>query len=437
MIRAAAKISPLSFAIYLDYDQHKDPPKFQRTIDQTLREFEAGQGGRLIVNLPPGYGKSEIITRKFAAWYIGKHPDHDVILSAYGGNIAQDFSADIRDIVKLEKFKTLFGDIELSQDRKSKSNWRIIHKGRAAGQIISSGVGGQATGRRAHLYIIDDPLKNIAEAMSQTILDKQYDWYRTTARTRLHPGGKMIIIMTRWREMDLTGRLLKAQAEGGEKWEHLKMPEIDDKGALLWSDRYTAEMVENHKSIGPKFYAALYSQEPDDTIESMFGAPIIGDFVNGPITIATLDPKYAGRDTIGLTIASKKNNNLVYVTGFVWPDHVDKRLAHIIQALIEYGVGTLYVEINADQGYLLRKIRKLWPAAVGFSTSVKKHARIIAYVNMNWKKIIFDKDCQNAYFSQVMSYEEGQSPDDAADSLAMAMEKLKIGNEKRLYRIAI
>ncbi|KKL98245.1 hypothetical protein LCGC14_1826410, partial [marine sediment metagenome] len=63
MIRAAAKISPLSFAIYLDYDQHKDPPKFQRTIDQTLREFEAGQGGRLIVNLPPGYGKSEIITR--------------------------------------------------------------------------------------------------------------------------------------------------------------------------------------------------------------------------------------------------------------------------------------------------------------------------------------------------------------------------------------
>lgn len=236
-----------------------------REIAQQLEKIERGETKRLMIFVPPRNGKSEIGSILFPAWLLGKHPEKEVITASYSADLAQDFGYKTRNVVDSREYQELF-KTRLREDSKSKAKW-LTEEG---GGYTAVGVGGAITGRGADVLIIDDPIKNREEAESQVIRDKIWNWYTSTAYTRLEKGGSVILILTRWHKDDLAGRLLKAEAEGGDKWEVIKFPAIatkDEKyrkeGEALWPEKYDeTALMQIKKTVGAYDWAALYMQEP-------------------------------------------------------------------------------------------------------------------------------------------------------------------------------
>jgi predicted phage terminase large subunit-like protein len=189
--------------------------------------------GRLIVEMPPRHGKTELASRLFPAWVLGRLPDSRVILTSYGADLAQDSSRAVRQVVTSTGFAAVFGTlsaldmaVELSDDSRAKSNWELAAPAR--GGVVAAGVGGGITGKGAHLLVIDDPFKNREEAESEAHRRAVMKWYSSSAYTRLEDGGAVVIMHTRWHREDLTGQLLKTMVHDGlaDQWEVVCMPAL-------------------------------------------------------------------------------------------------------------------------------------------------------------------------------------------------------------------
>ena len=180
-----------------------------------------------MVTLPPRHGKSQLISQYFPAWYLGTFPDRRTILTSYEAGFAAGWGRRARDV--LEEFGPEVFEVSVREDSSAADRWDI--NGHVGG-MITAGVGGAITGRGADLLIIDDPVKNSEDAASKTMRDKAWEWYQSTAYTRLEPGGAIILVMTRWNEDDLAGRILKESQTGGEKWEVMNLPAIAEEGII-------------------------------------------------------------------------------------------------------------------------------------------------------------------------------------------------------------
>jgi len=220
-----------------------------------LEAVERGDIRRLMVFLPPRSGKSEVTSKKFPAWYLGRHPDREIILASYAADLAYDFSRIARET--LSEWGHLWG-VALSGDSSAVKRWGIeAHRG----GMIAAGVGGPITGRGAHVALIDDPIKNWQDAQSPVLREKAWGWYKSTLRTRLAPGGSIVLIMTRWHEDDLAGRLIM---DASEEWDIVKLPAYDEQAdRYLWEARFSrAEYEATKKALGSHLWSAMYQQEP-------------------------------------------------------------------------------------------------------------------------------------------------------------------------------
>ena len=219
-----------------------------------------------MVFMPPRHGKSEFISRYSTAWILGKFPDTRIILVSYEADFAATWGRKARDLLE-EHGPSLFG-IRVSGKSSAANRWDI--EGHEGG-MVTAGVNGPITGKGADIGIIDDPVKNDQEAMSVTYQERTYEWYKSTFRTRLQRDGAIILIMTRWNENDLAGKLLAAQEEDGEKWEVVNLPAIAEEGDLLGRDPgqplcpdlFTIEALRSiEKAVGSFWWASLYQQRP-------------------------------------------------------------------------------------------------------------------------------------------------------------------------------
>lgn len=262
-IMQAGRHSLIDFSIIMN---RKYKPNWHHDeIAHALELVEQGKITRLMVQMPPRHGKSQLTTINFPAWYIGRHPDKEVITASYSADLAQDFGSKTRDLVNSENYYDIF-ETQLRDDEQARGKWRT----KEGGTYISTGVGGPITGRGANLMIIDDPFKNREEADSEVIREKIWNWYLSTAYTRLEKGGAVIVIATRWHLDDLIGRLLKAETEGGDEWVLVTFPAIATEiepnrgiGDALWPERFSLEVLENIKrNIGPYEWSSLYQQTP-------------------------------------------------------------------------------------------------------------------------------------------------------------------------------
>lgn len=218
----------------------------------------------LIIMMPPRHGKSEMSTVGFPAWFLGRNPNKEIITVSYSTELALDFGAKTRSIVSTEAFKAIFG-ISLKDDEQSKAKWKT-DKG---GSYTSVGVGGAVTGRGADVLIFDDPIKNREEAESETYRQKVWDFFTSTAFTRLEPKGVVVIILTRWHVDDLAGRILQSE-ELRKRTKIIHFPAIaihDEenrkRGEALWKERFSVSALEEIKNtIGPYDWEALYQGSP-------------------------------------------------------------------------------------------------------------------------------------------------------------------------------
>ena len=231
-----------------------------KLIAEKLEAVERGDCKRLMIFMPPRHGKSELASRRFPAWYLGRNPNRQIIAASYNSDLASDFGRDVRNIVNEPEYGQVFNEVSLKPDSKAANRWHV----NGGGVYVAAGVGTAVTGRGADLGLIDDPFKDRKEADSENQRETVWNWYTSTFRTRLMPGGAIILIQTRWHEDDLAGRLLAS--EGADEWEILDLPALQSENppsGALWPEWYPVEeLVKIKRDIGPREWSALYQQKP-------------------------------------------------------------------------------------------------------------------------------------------------------------------------------
>ena len=240
------------------------PADHHRLLIRELEGVAAGECDRLMVLMPPGSAKSTYTSVLFPAWWFGRHPKSAVIAASHTGDLAEHFGRRVRNTIAEHSALLGFG---LSGDSRAAGRWETS----LGGGYIAAGVGGPITGRRADLVVIDDPVKSQAEADSETVRNSIWNWYRSDLVTRLKPGGRIVLVMTRWHLDDLGGRLESEMSAGGDKWRIIRLPalaEDDDPlgrapGAALWPEWEDVAALERKRSIvGSRAWSALFQQHP-------------------------------------------------------------------------------------------------------------------------------------------------------------------------------
>lgn len=245
--------------------------KFHFEVASALEAVERGEIRQLIFVMPPRHGKSELATKRLAAWYSGKHPRDDIAVATYSDTMAEDFGGDVRAIIASKGHKQVFPEHKLRRGANSKSNLQTVEGGRT----VFVGRGGALTGRGACLLLIDDLFKDHEEARSQAVRDQAWNWFTKVAMTR-RMGRKLVIItMTRWHSDDIIGRITDPENPcydpiEAKKWKIIRLPAIAEEedplgrkaGEPLWPERYDLDFLLSQQRLDPLGFAALYQQRP-------------------------------------------------------------------------------------------------------------------------------------------------------------------------------
>jgi hypothetical protein len=199
--RERARRSLIDFCEYVD-------PRYVRArhleiLATSLESVERRATRKIAISMPPRHGKTELISRKFVAWYLGRHPDHHVILALYGAELAESNSRAVRSIVSDDRYP--FDGVTLREDSRSVGRWQT----QAGGVLVAVGVGGSLTGFGGDLIVCDDLVKDRAEAESAAIRASTSAWFSDVLRTRAHPGAVMVLVGTRWHQDDIIGEVTR------------------------------------------------------------------------------------------------------------------------------------------------------------------------------------------------------------------------------------
>ena len=370
------------FPVFLDYIM----PSYERQWFHTLIAEKCQQllegtlgSDRLMLFVPPQHGKSEIVSRKFPAWALGVNPLLKIVGSSYSADLAQQFSRAIQRSIDTPEYSSVFPNTFLNNMRvktDTQRGWlRNVDQFETVGYggfYKAVGVGGSLTGTPVDLGIIDDPVKDALEAGSQTYRDRVWDWYTDVFLTRLHNKSKQILIMTRWHEVDLAGRLLEREPE---KWAVVSIPAIKEDeslkedprkvGEALWEERHSLERLLDVEKRSPRTFAALYQQRPtiaggNIVKREWFRSIKMADFKriydDEPITFF-LDTAYTDKtsnDPSGIVATCKIGNDL-YVTHAA---KVNMRFPDLLRFIPQY---------VREHGYSRRSSIRIEPKANGIS----------------------------------------------------------------------
>ena len=251
---------------FLDFIQHVYPgykvgPHHLKLI-QIFEDIAAGKKKRVIVNIAPRHGKSELISYLAPAWFLGKYPHKKIIMGSHTADLAVNFGRRVRNLVGSEAYKGIFPQVELQSDSKSASRWGTNFNG----EYFAIGVGGALAGRGADLFIIDDPhSEQEAKTGRADVFLPAWEWFQSGPLQRLMPGGAIIIVMTRWSKLDLTGMIVQQteRNEDVDPWEVIEFPAIKDDGQALWPEFWDIEELLSKKAaLDVRYWNAQYMQQP-------------------------------------------------------------------------------------------------------------------------------------------------------------------------------
>lgn len=270
--KSESQVSPniLPYGVLLAYCSMQYPKfiinKHHVLIASYLEALEKGKITRLIINLPPRHTKTMLAAENFIAWYMGRNPTHQIIYTTYSHERAGDTGLVIKRLVNSDNHLHTFPTCEISKDSKSKNKLSTTR----GGNLFSVGVGGALTGRGAHILLLDDVVKSREDAESEVSRKKIIEWFQGTAMTRLMPGGKIILLSTRWHADDIAGHILR---EHRKNWTLLSIPAICEdettdlvgrkEGDALWPEWMDEKaLAERKEAIGAREFNAQYQQNP-------------------------------------------------------------------------------------------------------------------------------------------------------------------------------
>lgn len=255
-----AQGSMTAFARHI-YPGFKEGPH-HRKLAAIFKDVIEGKKKRVIINIAPRMGKSEFSSYLFPAWFLGQYPDKKIIMATHTAGLSEDFGRRVRNLIDSEEYKEVFPGTLVADDQKAAGKWSTS----AGGQYYAVGVGGALAGRGADLFVIDDPhSEQDIKANSRATFDNAWSWFQTGPLQRLMPGGAIIVIMTRWSLVDLTGRLINFQIRNPESdpWEIVELPAILPSGKSLWPEQWPIEQLEQKRTaMDPRYWNAQYMQNP-------------------------------------------------------------------------------------------------------------------------------------------------------------------------------
>ena len=255
---------------FLDFIQHVYPGYMigahHKHLAQIFEDIANGKKKRVIVNIAPRHGKSELISYLAPAWFLGKYPHKKVIMASHTADLAVNFGRRVRNLVGSDSYKDIFPQVELQADSKSASRWGTNFNG----EYFAIGVGGALAGRGADLFIIDDPhSEQDAKLGRADVFLPAWEWFQSGPIQRLMPGGSIIVVMTRWSKLDLTGQIVNqmVKQEGVDEWEVVEFPAIiEDKNGnekSLWPEFWPLEELKAKKAaLDVRYWNAQYLQNP-------------------------------------------------------------------------------------------------------------------------------------------------------------------------------
>ncbi len=360
---------------------------------EIAKKFELvaqGKLKRLIVNMPPRHTKSEFASYLFPAWMIGRNPKLKIIQTTHTAELSYRFGRKVRNLIDTADYQKIFPDITLAQDSKASGRWET----NKAGEYFGAGTGGAITGRGADLLIIDDPHSE-QDANSSTAFDNAYEWYTSGPRQRLQPGGAIVVVMTRWSTKDLTGKLVRAQAEDikSDKWDVINFPAVFESGKPCWPEYWNIDELDKVKaSLSVGKWNAQWQQDPT-AVESAIIKPEwwrVWDKNYMPSVehiIQSYDTAYTKKETSDYSaittwgvfyLPDSPNGNLILMDAEKgrWEFPELKRVA--IEKYKKYNPDTVIIEAKASGLPLTHELRQLGIPIVNYTPSRgnDKHARV-------------------------------------------------------------
>lgn len=380
-LRRKADKDLLAFTYYVNYKYRA--AWIHREIATKLNAFIfSNEPSKLMLFVPPQHGKSELASRNLPAFALGINPDLKIAACSYSIDLARSFNRDIQRIIDTEPYHQVFPNTTLNNKSvaadskgtflRNTEEFEIVNK---RGSYKSVGVMGGLSGRSVDLAIIDDPVKDAMEANSEVYRNRVWEWYLNVLETRLHNKSKVLLIMTRWHEDDLAGRLLEHQPE---KWEVVKFPAIKEDasdindprevGEALWSEKHNLEKLLSLRAMSERTFQSLYQQNPTNPEGNIIkkewfryidshGVPagIIDMWVDGAYTKSTKN------DPTGIMITCFKNNTLFILhceNAYMEMPDLLKRIPELAQRFGLGGRSRIYIEPKASGKSLVQMLRK-------------------------------------------------------------------------------
>ncbi len=345
---ADEQLRELASKFLIPYVEYCDPGYVASPVHHFIArrlEQAAKEPTRLILTMPPQHGKSRLVAQEYASWRLGQDPKRQIVVASYGSDLSKKSSRAARSRLLTPEYKFLFPQTIITRGDSAAGSWRTLQ----GGSMRAVGVEGTLTGHACDDLIIDDPTKDHKEAMSPTIREGIWQWFLSTAYTRLSERGSIIIIQTRWHVDDLVGRLLdpsrRAEMEDmgvkGEKWEVINLPGFAKDhdplgrsvGEALCPQRFSAERLKAIRStLGSYLWTSLYDGEPrvkgGNYINGANFVTINADEVPAKMRwvrfwdVATSDKEKADYTA---SVAGAEHNGVLYLRDFVfgqwrWPE---------------------------------------------------------------------------------------------------------------------
>lgn len=377
-----ARDSFLAFVLFCNPDYQVN--WHHKLIAKELEDFYySAEINRMMIFIPPQHGKSELASRYFPAWVVGKNNEIKICEASYTIDLSRGFSRDVQRIIRSDEFAKVFPETTIKQKADTdkwipiKVNGDDVKESRGFYKAV--GVCGGLTGNSVDLGIIDDPVKDAIEANSEVYQGRAWNWYTDVFSTRLHNDSKQLLIMTRWNEADLAGKLLDSEPE---KWRVLRIPAIREDldfsgdprqlGEPLWAERHSLEKIMQLKSLNERTFTALYQQRPSPAEGNVIPVKNIRFYRNIPEN----SKKYISWD---LTFKDSKKSD--FVSGQVWcVSGVDRYLVDRVHGRYDF-VKTLSVFVDlcnkhSDAIAILVEDKANGPAVI--STLKDKVGRLIA-----------------------------------------------------------
>lgn len=438
---ALANRSYKEYLTLVHNDTYKHLPHTEYIAD-TLQKIADGEQKYVIVELPPRHGKSMTITETFPSYFIGKNPNKRVIATAYSEGLARKFGRLNRN--KLQEFGVNLFNVSTANDNSTATNWSLDSNN---GGMVATGIGGSITGEGADLLIIDDPIKNNEDAQSQTIRNKIWAEWETTLSTRLHKGASVIVVMTRWHEDDIVGRLLE---HSPYNWERIRMPAIaEDEDDLLSREigeplaqelGYDNEWAEFKKQeVGSRVWNSLYQQRPSASEGNIFKREW-WQFYNRL-------PKMYDKMIISWDLTFKDADTSDYVVGQVWVKHkADRYLVDVVRDKMDFPdtlqavknlakkyprVREILIEDKANGPAVISSIQREIKGVIPIKPKESKIARAQAVTPEIESGNVFlpeGKDFTYDLIEECASFPNG-AHDDQVDALSQALNRFD--NERR------